>query len=307
MDSYQEELTQIKTILKNNPKGMTVTDISRKIHINRNSVAKYLDILLISGHAEMVTFGPAKVFFPSSRIPLSALLNFTHDYIVVLDKDLKFIQASENFLRFCQITRSEIIGHSIVTLTESHLPIPELEQNARKALEGKELTIEKKYKFPDQTHHLRIKHIPTTFDDGEPGVTLFIEDVTERKQIEEKMKQAITEWELTFNTITDMVFIQNKEYIILKANRSFAEFLNMKPEDCVGKKCHQLLHGKDNAHSSCPCIEVQQTQKPTTVEFFEPHLGRYLQITASPIISDDGEMIRYVHILKDMTAQKKDQ
>lgn len=306
MDSYQEELTQIKTILKNNPKGMTVTDISRKIHINRNSVAKYLDILLISGHAEMVTFGPAKVFFPSSRIPLSALLTFTHDYIVVLDKDLKFIQASDNFLRFCHTTRSDLIGHSIETVTQSNLPIPELAQNARRALDGKGLTIEKKYTLPDHTYHLRIKHIPTTFDDGEPGVTLFIEDVTERKQTEEKMKQALTEWESTFNAITDMVFIQDNNFIILKANRSFAEFLHMKPEECVGKKCYQLLHGKDTAHSSCPCIEVQQTHQPTTVEFFEPHLGKYLLITASPILSDNGDMISYVHIMKDITAQKKE-
>ncbi len=286
---------------------MTVTDISRKIHINRNSVAKYLDILLISGHAEMVTFGPAKVFFPSSRIPLSALLNFTHDYIVVLDKGLTFIQASENFLRFCQTTRSETIGHSIETFSYVHLPIPELAQNARRALDGTELTMEKKYKLLDQTYHLRIKHIPTTFDDGEPGVTLFIEDITERKQTEEKMKQAITEWELTFNAITDMVFIQDNDFLILKANHSFAEFLHMKPEECVGKKCHQLLHGKDDAHSSCPCIGVQQTKKPTTVEFFEPHLNKYLQITASPILSDEGELISYVHIIKDITAQKKEQ
>ena len=38
MDTYQQEITQIKQILKDNPKGMTVTDISRKIKINRNSL-----------------------------------------------------------------------------------------------------------------------------------------------------------------------------------------------------------------------------------------------------------------------------
>lgn len=254
----------------------------------------------------MVTFGPAKVFFPSSRIPLSALLTFTHDYIVVLDKDLTFIQASDNFLRFCHTTRSDLIGHSIETVIQAHLPIPELAHNTRRALDGKELTIEKKYTLPDKTYHLRIKHIPTTFDDGEPGVTLLIEDVTERKQTEEKMKQALTEWESTFNAITDMVFIQDNNFIILKANRSFAEFLHMTQKECIGKKCYQLLHGKDTAHSSCPCADAQQTQKPTTVEFFEPHLGKYLQITASPILSDNSEMVSYIHIMKDITAQKKE-
>lgn len=284
---------------------MTVTDISRKIRINRNSVAKYLDILLISGHAEMVTFGPAKVYFPSSRIPLSALLNFTHDYIAVLDKDLKFLQVSENFLRFCETTRSEIIGHCIEAFFQSHLPIPELAQNARKALDGKELTIEKKYTISHQTYHLRIKHIPTTFDDGEPGVTLLIEDVTERKKTEEQMKHAITEWELTFNAITDMVFIQDNEFSIQKANRSFAEFIHKRPEECIGKKCYDLLHGTQSNHSSCPCKIVQQTKKPITIDFYEPYLKKHLQISASPIFSDDGDITGFIHIMRDITEQQQ--
>ena len=78
MDEYQREITLIKRVLSDNPKGMTVTDISRKIKINRNSVAKYLDIMRISGHVEMITFGPAKVFFPSRRIPISDMLNYIY-------------------------------------------------------------------------------------------------------------------------------------------------------------------------------------------------------------------------------------
>jgi PAS domain S-box-containing protein len=307
VESYQEELAQIKMILKNNPKGMTVSDISREIHINRNSVAKYLDILLISGHVEMVTFGPAKVFFPSSRIPLTALLNFSHDYIVLLNRDLKFLQVSENLLRFIDIQRSEIIGRPIQTFTTSFFEIPELAQNAKKALDGTEFTTEKQYLQKKQTYYLRIKHIPTTFDDGEPGVTLVIEDITDRKQTEEKMRRTIQEWETTFNSISDMVFIQDNDFYILRANRSFAAFLHITPEECIGRKCHQLLHNLNNSHASCPCQQVQQTKKPTTVEFYEPHLGRYLEITASPIFNDNGDITGSVHIMKDITERKQKQ
>jgi len=305
VESYQEELAQIKTILKNNPKGMTVSDIAREIQINRNSVAKYLDILLISGHAEMVTFGPAKVFFPSSRIPLTALLNFTHDYIVLLNHELKFLQVSENLLKFIEIQRSDIIGRPIQTFTVSFFELPELAQNAKKALDGTEHSIEKQYIQNKQLFYLRIKHIPTTFDDGEPGVTLVIEDITDRKQTEEKMKRTIQEWETTFNCISDMVFIQDSNFFILRANRSFAEFLHMTPEECVGKKCHQLLHNLNNTHSSCPCQQVQKTKKTETAEFYEPHLGKYLEITASPIFTDSGEITGSVHIMKDITERKQ--
>jgi PAS domain S-box-containing protein len=305
VESYQEELAEIKIILKNNPKGMTVSDIAREIHINRNSVAKYLDILLISGHAEMVTFGPAKVFFPSSRIPLNALLNFTHDYIILLNRELKFLHVSENLLRFLQIQRSEIVGRPITAFAVSFFEIPEIAQNAKKALEGTELTIEKQHRGDSTIMFLRIKHIPTTFDDGEPGVTILIEDITDRKQTEEKMKRAIQEWETTFNSISDMVFIQDNDFSILRANRSFASFLRMEPEDCVGKKCHQLLHGLNTSHASCPCRQAQQTKKPVTVAFYEPFLEKYLEISASPIFSDTGEITGSVHIMRDITACKK--
>lgn len=286
---------------------MTVSDIAREININRNSVAKYLDILLISGHVEMLTFGPAKVFFPSSRIPLNALLNFTHDYIVLLNRELKFLQVSENLLKFIEIQRSEIIGRPIQTFSVSFFQIPELAQNAKKALEGTEHSIEKQYTQKNQLFYLHIKHIPTTFDDGEPGVTLVIEDITDRKQTEEKMRRTIQEWETTFNSISDMVFIQDNNFFILRANRSFAEFLHSTPEECVGKKCHQLLHNMNNSPSTCACQQVQKTKKTTTVEFYEPHLSRYLEITASPIFTDSGEITGSVHIMKDITERKQKQ
>jgi PAS domain S-box-containing protein len=305
VESYQEELSQIKTILKQNPKGMTVTDIAHEMKLNRNSVAKYLDILLISGHAEMVTFGPAKVFFPSSRIPLSAMLNFTLDYIVLLDKELRFLQVNQNLLEFLGIQRDDIIGKPIDTFSQSIFTIPEMSQHAKHAFEGKELTFENQFTIDDQLLYLRIKYIPTTFDDGEPGVTIIIEDVTDRKQAEEKMKQAIEEWETTFNSITDMVFIQDNEFSIVRANQSFASFLHMKPEECVGKKCYHLLHGLSTAHVSCPCTQVQRTKQPATVEFYEPHLGKYLEISASPIFKEGGEISGSVHIMKDITEQKK--
>ena len=49
----QERMDQIKQHLKWNPRGMTISDVSSKMHMNRNLVAKYLDMLLISGQIDM--------------------------------------------------------------------------------------------------------------------------------------------------------------------------------------------------------------------------------------------------------------
>jgi len=301
VESYQKELARIRTILKNHPKGMTVTDISREMDINRNSVAKYLDILLISGHAEMITFGPAKVFFPSRRIPLSAMLNFTLDYIVLLDRDLKFLQINDNLLKIMNVELGDVIGQSIEGFSLSVFQIPELITNAQKALDGKESTIETKFTLEDKERYLSIKNIPTTFDDGEPGVTLIIEDITERKKSEKKMKQAVKEWEVTFNSVSDMISILDQDFTIIKVNKSFAKLFQCKPEECIGKKCYSLLHGTNKIHSLCPCKQVQSTKKPASVKFFEPNIGRKLNISASPIFNDEGKISGSVHIMKDIT------
>ena len=307
MESYQKELARIRTILKSNPKGMTVTDISREMDLNRNSVAKYLDILLISGHAEMVTFGPAKVFFPSRRIPLSAMLNFTLDYIVLLDRDLKFLQINENLLKLMNVELGDIIGQSIEGFSLSVFQIPELITNAQKALDGKESTIETNFTIDDKERYLSIKNIPTTFDDGEPGVTLIIEDITERKKSEKKMKQAVKEWDVTFNSVSDMISIHDHEFTIIRANKSFAKFFQCKPEDCIGKKCYALVHGTKKIHSQCPCKKIQSTKKKETAEIFEPHIGRKLEISASPILNDDGTISASVHIMKDITKRTEEE
>ena len=141
MDGYQQVISSIKKILQENPKGMTVTDVSRKIKINRNSVAKYLDIMRISGHVEMITFGPAKVYFPSRRVPVLDLLNYTSDYILVFDANLKVTMANDSFLNFMNIPREEILGQTIDnTVSKVFKNHTELLVGIKEALEGKKLT-----------------------------------------------------------------------------------------------------------------------------------------------------------------------
>lgn len=304
MESYQKELVRIKKILKDNPRGMTVTDIAREIDINRNSVAKYLDILLISGHAEMITFGPAKVFFPSRRIPISAMLNFTLDYIVLLDKELKVVQINDNLLNLLDISRDEIMGDYIENSTFPIFHLPDLVNHAKKALNGQDSVIETKFNYDSQEYYFRVKNIPTTFDDGEAGVTLIIEDITENKNIQEKMKEIINEWETTFNSISDLVSIHDNNFKIIKVNESFTKFFNKSPEELIGKKCHEVVHGNNDFHKSCPCSKAKKSKKPESVEFYEPYLKKYLEISVSPIINENGEITGSVHIMKDITERK---
>jgi PAS domain S-box-containing protein len=191
MESYQQEITLIKKVLSENPKGMTVTDISRKIKINRNSVAKYLDIMRISGHVEMITFGPAKVFFPSRRIPILDMLNLTSDYILVFDSKFKILMANDSFLNFMKIPREDLIGQlipeMILKVFKDH---PELLVGIKEALDGKKITQDIDIQQNKERYFFSVSIVPTTFEDGRHGGTIVIKNITDNKLAENALKES---------------------------------------------------------------------------------------------------------------------
>jgi len=182
MDEYQQEISLIKKTLQENPKGMTVTDISRKIKVNRNSVAKYLDIMRISGHVEMITFGPAKVFFPARRIPILDLLNYTSDYILVFDEDFKITMINDALLNFMRINRSNIIGQSVIeTIKDFFKDEGELLVGMKEALSGRDFSQDIDFTEKGSDLYFKIKIIPTIFEDGRCGATIILKNNTDRK------------------------------------------------------------------------------------------------------------------------------
>ena len=202
MDSYQQEIALIQKILKENPKGMTVTDISRKIKINRNSVAKYLDIMKISGMVEMITFGPAKVYFPSRRIPITDMINYTSDFIVVFDSDMKITMINDSFLRFLGVNRVNIIGQSFHdTLLKIFEDKGEIFIGINQALEGKNFKQEIDLKKNNDLYFFNVNIMPITFEDGKQGATLILRNITDKKIAENILRES----EENFRRILDKI------------------------------------------------------------------------------------------------------
>lgn len=162
----QEKFDKIKRILKSNPKGCTITELSKKLNTNRNSVAKYLEMLLISGQVDMETFGTAKVYVLSQRIPVSGLVEISSDPILVLDSNMNIVLVNDTFLTFFSRIRKDLLGtrlsdHDIPPLT--HLPLETfMWEVTRQGEKMKEIPFIKDGK----EFVIRVKFIPTVFEDG---------------------------------------------------------------------------------------------------------------------------------------------
>ena len=139
----------------------------------------------------MITFGPAKVFFPSRRIPISNMINFTSDYILVFDKNLKITLVNDTFLDFMKIHRDNIIGQTInEVISKFFKENLELNDSIKDALDGKTIDQEVTFEIKGENMYCNVKIIPTTFEDGRYGVTLIIKDKTDHIIVENALRES---------------------------------------------------------------------------------------------------------------------
>lgn len=117
-------------------------------------------------------------------------------------------------------------------------------------------------------------------------------------------EQLILDWEDNFN---NMVIIYDKDFNIIRANKSAEKILRIPLSQILKEKCHKSYHGKHQPPEGCPGCESFKTGRPATFEMFEPHLGMYLEISALPRFDSNNELIGLIHIVRDITDRKRNE
>lgn len=235
MQDYQTELVAIKDLLKKNSNGMSVTDISKALKKNKNTIGRYLDILLISGQVDMRAYGMAKVYTISQRIPLSAMLSYSKELIMVLDNESRITDINNNFLELLRLSREDTQGKNISYVQSPEVDVRELLDTITSDLGEQEVTVTFHVKGGGE-RIFHQKSVPTVFDDGRKGITLILEDITERILADREMRESEERFRMMADNIQDGLIIVEGDKTIYANNRiaeitgySFGEMKAMGP------------------------------------------------------------------------------
>jgi len=132
-----------------------------------------------------------------------------------------------------------------------------------------------------------------------------LQDLTIQKMLEEQVLQSKQDWEDTFNTITDMVTIHDKEFNIIRANKAAEQALDLPFLHASPVKCYEKYHGAASPPPDCASCQSLVTNVPTNVEVFEPHLNKFIEIRAIPRFDSGNNLIGLIHVVRDITLRKK--
>jgi len=245
MQDYQHELGQIRELLKKNPEGMSVTDLSKALGKNKNTVGRYLDILLISGQVDMRTYGMAKVFTLSQRVPLSAMLSYSRELIMVLDSESRIVDINDNFLLLLHLSRQETIGKNLSYINPPDVDVHELLETL--SLGSAEHDHQISFSLKGKGKQVfRQKSVPTVFEDGRKGLTVILEDITGRIIADREIRESEERFRMMAENIQDgLLIIEDDKYIFSNkriteiTGYSWEELQKMEPLAIIAPECKE--------------------------------------------------------------------
>lgn len=110
-------------VLRNNPKGLTMTELTRNAKISRKTIEKHLQVLILENEIYLKQFGITKVYYPNHRIH-----HFDFEKLNYNSKIIWFDILENEFGRYLLIQKKKKAGNEWVHEHSLTLPLEQGEQ-----------------------------------------------------------------------------------------------------------------------------------------------------------------------------------
>ena len=266
MDNRPEPQKKILTLLKLHRNGLTITDIANKLKLNRNSTAKYLEMLLISGEVALNSYGPAKVYTISHKMPVSAMLKFSADFIIMIDQEMRILDVNENALTVLGLSRNDLIGNRVDELNSpliSRLSIPDVFKEIQVTGEiQREFVVTRQ----NEDYHYRVRLIPTVFDNREEGMTVIGEDITEQIRFEERLMISEARFRGIVEDQTDYICRWRPDGTLTFINESLSRYLGISCKGVCGQNIFSYIFPEDHGLARERIADINKNKQGTSTE-----------------------------------------
>lgn len=143
------------------------------------------------------------------------------------------------------------------------------------------------------------------------GTITIIDDVTSTHLLsrndnlftKESDLTAEDEWQLTFDSVSDLIAIVDKDYRLRRINKALADCIGIKAEDAVGKFCYQLLHRSTSPPFFCPHSLLLNDGLAHSSNFYEESIKKYLKVSVIPHYDANKNFLCSVHIASDISEK----
>ena len=180
-----------------------------------------------------------------SREFAESIINTVREPLIVLDQDLRVVTVSRSFYEVFKVKPEETVGQLIYDLGNKQWDIPRLRELLETILPEKTSfdNYEVEHDFAAigrRTMLLNARRIERAMG-KERIILLAIEDITERKRLEDLLEESESRYRRIFETATDgIVLLEKREGHIVSANPAAETMLGYSEAEYIGKMLEDI-------------------------------------------------------------------
>jgi len=173
------------------------------------------------------------------------IFNTVREGILILDENMKVLSANRSFYSIFKVDIANTIGYLLYDLGNGQWNIPSLrvllEDILPKHNTVDDYEIDHKFESIGQKIMLLNAYRITEKKIGLPIILLAIEDITERKRLENLLTEAEARYRSVFETANDgIVLLEKQDGKIINANPASEKLLGYSKEEYIGKKISDI-------------------------------------------------------------------
>lgn len=142
----------------------------------------------------------------------------------------------------------------------------------------------------------KVREKEQDLEETRTAMLYMLEDLNESTEM---LSQAKKEWELTFDNISDPIFMHDKDFRIIRANKAYREYAGMEYEMFIGKPYYEIFPKMDRP--SRICLKALETGKEEEEDVFIN--SRVFRIRYYPIYDSEDKLLHSFHVMEDITER----
>ncbi len=224
-------------------------ELSLDVYFDRSSEDKWFKFI-IKRYKEFVLlifedidcYKNKEVELKKDKLWSNALFRSSSSAIVMLDKDYRIIKINNKFSDIFGYSLSEIKGENIDDLLDQNKSNSSDRENSSQVLNGEIVGTEGvRYSKDGKPRYFMIKGVPIIINGKVEGAYGIYNDITEKKEAEEKLKIKEEQYRKIFNNSLIGIMLEDAEGNIIEVNDSFCRITGHTKEELEGRNIFEKL------------------------------------------------------------------
>jgi len=226
-----------------------------------------------------------------NHLRLSDFLDSLHNGVLIIDRDCRILFFNQAACKILNVDRSSVIGKPVLDA----LPNSELINVIK---DGKP-QIGTKYSWGDTV--VVSNHTPIIIDQKVVAAVSIFQDISDFEKVSHQLRtvqELAAELNAIFEHSYDGIYVTDATGKTMRVNQSYQRITGLSLEQLIGKNIKDIVNR--GLISESITFKILKEKKPLTIKQ-TISTGKEILVTGVPIINNQGDIIRVVTNVRDMT------